>query len=120
MGCYGYPVLKDPLSPGPALRLRPGLTFIAAAGVTPGLPAIARDTTLTFATSAGLIVTSRRPAVGGALPANLAVVDRTARVASTDFSGHDNEGVRFYVPYADDQLIEFSADGTATGVTSLR
>ncbi|HYS80009.1 MAG TPA: hypothetical protein VEM76_04835 [Anaeromyxobacteraceae bacterium] len=46
------------------------------------------------------------------------MVDRTAPGAG--FSGHDNEGVRFYVPYADDQVIEFSADGTATGVTSLR
>ncbi len=124
-GCYGYvgfppnsSVLNNPLSPGPALRLRPGLTFIAATGVTPGQPSIARDTTLSFATSAGLIITSRRPAVGGALPANLAVVDRTD--TTKGFSGHDNEGVRFYVPYADDQVIEFSADGTATGVTSLR
>ena len=129
-GCYGYvgyppiatlavpvpPVLNNPLSPGPALRLRPGLTFIAAAGVTPG--PLARDTTLTFVTSAGLVVTSRRPAVGGALPANLAVVDRTPK--DTGFTGHDNEGVRFYVPYADDQVIEFSADGSVTGVTSLR
>jgi hypothetical protein len=126
-GCYGYfgfppstSVLNNPLSPGPALRLRPGLTFISAVGVTPGPAVLARDTTLTFATSSGLIVTSRRPGSGGALPANLAVVDRTARVASTDFSGHHDEPVRFYVPYADDQVIEFSADGTATGVTSLR
>ena len=114
-GCYlGYPPsLKDPLSPGPALRLRPAFVPIPPV-VTPGTAVPARDTTLTFATSAGLIVTSRRPAVGGALPSNMAVVDPTS------FKGHENESVRFYVPYADDQVAEFTAAGTATQVTSLR
>jgi hypothetical protein len=118
-GCYvGFPDgLADPLSPGPALRLRPGSTLLSAAGVADGKASVAplaRDTTLTFVTSSGLIPTSRVPASGGALPAGIAVVDPTS------FPGHEQEAVRFYVPYADDQVLEFTAAGSTGQVTSLR
>ncbi|HEX7488797.1 MAG TPA: hypothetical protein VF341_07815, partial [Anaeromyxobacteraceae bacterium] len=116
--CYaGFPILVDPLSPGPALRLRAGATLISTAGVAVGTPSDAlpeRGTTLTLVTSSGLSPTFRAPLSGGALPSNLAVVDPTG------FSGHDQEAVRFYVPYADDQVIEFTAAGSASQVTSLR
>ena len=105
IGCYdGFPRLADPLSPGPALRLRPGYSFIAAAGVIPGTPAVARDTTLTFVTSSGFIPTSRQPTTGGALPSGVAVVDLSL------LDAHKDDAVRFYVPYADDQVFEFTAD----------
>ena len=118
-GCYvGFPAsLVDPLSPGPALRLRAGRTLLSAAGVTDGKASdapLARDTTLTFVTSSGLIPTSRAPVSGGALPSGIAVVDPTG------FSGHEQEAVRFYVPYADDQVLEFTAAGSTSQVTSLR
>lgn len=115
-GCYSaYPLVVDPLAPGPALRFRVGLrnvttpTVAATAGVLP-----AAGSAIRFATQSGLTMSSRRPTFGGTPPATLVAVD------PGDLVGHGGEDFRFYVAYQDDVVIWFSTSGSGSQVVNIR
>jgi hypothetical protein len=105
-GCYTVaPGVLDPLAPGPVVSFELGLS---AAG-TP-----ARDTRIAFTTQTGRSPVSRRPLSAGVLPQAITSFD------PTKFPGRENESVRIYAVYSDDQILVFTPAGTAGDVKSIR
>jgi hypothetical protein len=74
----------------------------------------ARDTRLTFTTQAGRTPVSRRPLAAGVLPQAITSFD------VSKFPGRENEAVRIYATYADDQVLVFTPAGTSGDVKSIR
>ncbi|HET9595728.1 MAG TPA: hypothetical protein VFP65_09120 [Anaeromyxobacteraceae bacterium] len=116
VGCYlGFPAMFDPLEPGFALRFTLGLLPPAS---TPGAPVPPGAQTqfgaaIFFATTRGITSTQRHPSIGGALPQRAVPYDRTVL-------GHVDESIRFYVPYADDQVLAFTPLDASANVASIR
>jgi hypothetical protein len=116
VGCIaGYPAMFDPLQPGFALRFTLGLVApVAPDAGTPSVPQPPPGTGVVFSTQRGVTPTQRHPSIGGALPQGIVPYDRTA------FPGHENEAIRFYVPYADDQVMAFTTSDASANVASIR
>jgi hypothetical protein len=89
--------------------------------VTPATtPQPERDASLTVSTSGGQASFSRNPlqsgrALGNLLPAGLATFDRGAAVGGTS-----TEGMRVFVAYPDNLVLEFAPDLDVTGEVVLR
>jgi hypothetical protein len=108
-GCYGnLPAVLDPLAPGPAVAFELGLSPSAL------LTALPVDTRISFSTDAGLTPVARRPTTAGLLPQGLTVFD------VSKLPGRENDPVRFYTAYSDDQVLVFTTAGSAGDVTSIR
>jgi hypothetical protein len=116
VGCYaGFPRLSDPLQPGPTIRFRVGLVPpVAPDSTTPTVPTPPRGTGILFTTQLGLSPTFRAPSSGGAIPGAALPADRG------NLAGHDNDPIRFYVPYLDDQVMAFSPSESIGSVVSIR
>jgi hypothetical protein len=116
VGCIaGFPAMFDPLQPGFALRFTLGLVPpIAPDASTPAVPQPPPGAAVTFSTARGLLPTQRHPSIGGVLPQGIIPYDRTS------LAGHENEATRFYVPYADDQVLAYTTADASANVTSIR
>ncbi len=121
LGCYaGYPWLADPLAPGPLVAFKVGLVAQGAPDIPldstdPAvLAGIPREAAIPFSTQSGVNPTFRRPGSGGAGPGRMLGYDRSG------FAGHENDPIRAFVPFLDDQLISFSPSESLGDVTSLR
>jgi hypothetical protein len=109
-GCYAtLPGLLDPLAPGPVVAFELGL-----APTTAPLSALPVDTRINFTTFAGLTPVVRRPTSAGLLPQGIAPFD------VSKFAGRENEPVRFYTTYADNQVLVFTPAGSSGDVKSIR
>jgi hypothetical protein len=105
-GCYpGLPWLTDPLSPGPAIAFKVGLF---------GGATLPRGASIQLGTRSGITPTSRKPVTGGTVPGGALPYDKTG------IAGHENDPVHFYVPYLDDQLIDFSPAESSGSVKTIR
>lgn len=102
--CSTYTWWTDPLAPGPSIAFRAGVS---------GTGPLNQDTTLVITTQSGLTPTSRRPTTAGALPRAGVAFDR-------GLVGHPEQGVRFYIPYADDEVLAFSPSGAAGDVVVIK
>jgi len=108
---WGPDPLIDPV--GPVLAFKPGKVYASeATGTAPP----ARDSALQVTTASGLVPTSRRPLAGtnpvGALfPSGLATYDRSAE------TGLEASGVRVFVSYPTNQVLDFTPSLGATQVT---
>ncbi|MFL5273882.1 MAG: hypothetical protein ACJ79E_17635 [Anaeromyxobacteraceae bacterium] len=109
-GCYGRGLrgIVDPLAPGPVVSFELGLS--PATGASP----VVRDTHIAFSTQAGRSPVSRRPLSAGVLPQAITSFD------VSKFPGRENEAVRIYAAYSDDQILVFTPAGTAGDVKSIR
>jgi hypothetical protein len=113
-----YP--RETLATGPVVAFKVGLL-----DTTTGTPAsdtskLARDAQVTFSTQSGLSSMFRRPqAGGGVLPRGMAVVDKTL-FGKARFPGHENDAIRIYTVYTDNEVISFSPAETSVGVRSIR
>ncbi len=115
VGCYSsFPRVSDPLTPGPVVRFRVGL--VPPVSPNPANPVVnlLPGAGVTFSTQLGLSPTFRAPGSGGALPAGALMGDRTK------FAGHENDPIRVYVPYLDDQVMAFSPSDSIGNVVSIR
>ncbi|HZZ84674.1 MAG TPA: hypothetical protein VFE30_09065 [Anaeromyxobacteraceae bacterium] len=102
--CTVYTWWTDPLAPGPAIAFRAGFL---------GTGAINQDTSLVITTQSGLTPAGRRPTLSGALPRAGVAFDRGQ-------VGRSDQGMRFYVPFADDQLLAFSPGESPGDVVVIR
>jgi len=117
VGCYSsFPRVSDPLTPGPAIRFRVGVVRPVAPPdpANPDAVILSAGAGVTFSTQLGLSPTFRAPGSGGALPAGALMGDRTK------FAGHENDPIRVYVPYLDDQVMAFSPSESIGNVVSIR
>ena len=111
-GCYsGLPWLKDPLDPGPVLAFKVGLFDSPAAPSEATLP---RGAYIQLGTRSGIVPSSRKPVTGGTVPGNAVPYDKTG------IAGHENDPVHFYVPFLDDQVIDFSSAESSAVVKTIR
>jgi hypothetical protein len=74
---------------------------------------------LEFATTSGMLTTSRRPilnnsVVGAAMPTDAVVFDRSTLL------DHEDDGLRFYVSYPDNQVLVFSPAAAASDIKLIR
>ena len=74
---------------------------------------------LEFATTSGMLTSSRRPilnnsVVGAAMPTDAVVFDRST------LSGHEEEGLRFYVSYPDNQVLVFDPATSPAEIALIR
>jgi len=102
--CSVYPYFTDPLAPGPAIAFR--ANFLGAG------PQV-QDAALVIATQSGVTSMFRRPTVSGALP-------RTGIAFDRGLVGKADQGMRFYVPFADDQLLGFGPGESAGDIVVIR
>jgi hypothetical protein len=106
-GCYaGLPWLADPLAPGPAIAFKVGLSDPSSDPP--------RGAYIQLDTRSGIVPASRKPASGGTVPGGPLFYDKTG------IAGHENDPVHFYVPYLDDQLIDFSPAEPSGSVKTIR
>jgi hypothetical protein len=123
-GCYvGYPLLADPLAPGPALAFRVGLVNPALPAGSPPvdpvaepavLQTIARGARIVLRTQSGMTPASFKPPSGGVRPTAIIAYDKTS------LPGHENDATRFYAAYLDDQMIDFSPSLSGGDLRPLR
>jgi hypothetical protein len=108
-GCYeGLPWLADPLDPGPALAFKVGL-FGGGSETT-----IPRGAYIQLDTRSGIVPSFRKPVTGGTVPGNAVPYDKTG------IAGHENDPIHFYVPFLDDQVIDFSPAESSAVVKTIR
>lgn len=114
--CVGYgfgdPRLDYPHPVGPVVAFWVGTIPIETeSGWDHGLTAGAF---MRFTTSSGLGPTSRRPASGAAFPSGVVSHDRST------LPGREEDGIRFYVSYPDNQVMSFSPAQAASGIVIIR
>jgi hypothetical protein len=115
VGCYtGFPRLSEPLAPGPIIRFRIGVVPPTAPDPANPTPPLVRGAGVVFTTQPGLSATFRSPNTGGALPAGVFSYDRTS------LSGHQDDPIRFFVPYLDDLVLFFSPSESSGSQVTIR
>ncbi len=119
-GCYtGLPWLVDPLAFGPAFAVKVGL-FDPVQGGSPSsadpavLQAIPRGAQIAIATQSGVSPAYRKPVLGGALPSSVIPYDKTG------LPGHQNDPIKFYAAYLDNQLLSFTPSTTDGSIVDIQ
>jgi hypothetical protein len=110
-GCPNTPWFVDPLTPGPVVAFK---VAVLDPAVPPSTDHLARNAAITFTTVSGYSPAFRRPVTAGVLPRALAVFDRTK------FAGHENDPIRLYATYLDDEVLSFSPRDATGVVRSIR
>ncbi|BDG08043.1 hypothetical protein [Anaeromyxobacter paludicola] len=102
--CAVYTWWTDPLAPGPAIAFRADFM---------GTGTRLQDTALIITTHSGLSPMYRKPTTSGALPHAGVAFDR-------GLVNRADQGVRFYVPFADDQVLATSPGESQGDIVDIR
>lgn len=114
-GCYaGFPLVADPLAPGPAIAFRVGVKPTLDTTDPAVLQRVPRDARIIVQSSTGIVPGTMLPINGGVLPTRLLSYD------ATGVAGHENDPVGIFALYGDDQLLEFMPSIAGGGRRTLR